>query len=273
VTPSARCTSGSTTLPRPSGPCSISTISSTRCGVRSNSPTPPGSSRRWARTSPRFRGRTARTARRGGPGGGALPPRPRPMSGRRARRRLPPRAARLIHRSLPLPCPLSASSFSPGGTSMSLSPPRWSGPEDRTPPKDEEERLRELGYQPVLARRMGSFGNFAISARGPPRGSPGLVRRLQTGNGNEVWAAARSSRRAEPSRAERRGRRGRRGSRRAEGAQPSGPGRARRTRGDQRAEPYVRLRSSGVAPVREACRPDPRAAPPVGPARRSGRPP
>ncbi|MDT3396459.1 amino acid permease [Streptomyces sp. B1866] len=27
----------------------------------------------------------------------------------------------------------------------------------------EEERLRELGYQPVLARRMGPFGNFAIS--------------------------------------------------------------------------------------------------------------
>lgn len=46
---------------------------------------------------------------------------------------------------------------------MSISPPTWSGPEDRTPPKDEEERLRELGYQPVLARRMGGFGNFAIS--------------------------------------------------------------------------------------------------------------
>ncbi|MFE3284749.1 amino acid permease, partial [Streptomyces sp. NPDC059233] len=29
--------------------------------------------------------------------------------------------------------------------------------------QDEEERLRELGYQPVLARRMGGFGNFAIS--------------------------------------------------------------------------------------------------------------
>lgn len=28
---------------------------------------------------------------------------------------------------------------------------------------DEEQRLRELGYQPVLARRMGGFGNFAIS--------------------------------------------------------------------------------------------------------------
>ncbi|MFD6249638.1 amino acid permease [Streptomyces roseolus] len=28
---------------------------------------------------------------------------------------------------------------------------------------DEEARLRELGYQPVLARRMGGFGNFAIS--------------------------------------------------------------------------------------------------------------
>ncbi|MFI0819442.1 amino acid permease [Streptomyces sp. NPDC021098] len=32
-----------------------------------------------------------------------------------------------------------------------------------TPQQDEEQRLRELGYQPVLARRMGSFGNFAIS--------------------------------------------------------------------------------------------------------------
>jgi amino acid permease (GABA permease) len=30
-------------------------------------------------------------------------------------------------------------------------------------PPDEETRLRELGYQPVLARRMGGFGNFAIS--------------------------------------------------------------------------------------------------------------
>ncbi|WP_431046290.1 amino acid permease [Streptomyces sp. P1-3] len=29
--------------------------------------------------------------------------------------------------------------------------------------RDEEQRLRELGYQPVLARRMGDFGNFAIS--------------------------------------------------------------------------------------------------------------
>ncbi|MGW4162446.1 amino acid permease [Streptomyces sp. NPDC004788] len=36
----------------------------------------------------------------------------------------------------------------------------------RKPPpahRDEEARLRELGYQPVLARRMGGFGNFAIS--------------------------------------------------------------------------------------------------------------
>ncbi|MEU2560408.1 amino acid permease [Streptomyces longispororuber] len=31
------------------------------------------------------------------------------------------------------------------------------------PLPDEEQRLRELGYQPVLARRMGGFGNFAIS--------------------------------------------------------------------------------------------------------------
>ena len=29
--------------------------------------------------------------------------------------------------------------------------------------RDEEQRLRELGYRPVLARRMGGFGNFAIS--------------------------------------------------------------------------------------------------------------
>ncbi|MGW7691091.1 amino acid permease [Streptomyces asiaticus] len=31
------------------------------------------------------------------------------------------------------------------------------------PRRDDEQRLRELGYQPVLARRMGGFGNFAIS--------------------------------------------------------------------------------------------------------------
>ncbi|MBI0300096.1 amino acid permease [Streptomyces sp. PRKS01-29] len=31
------------------------------------------------------------------------------------------------------------------------------------PHRDDEQRLRELGYQPVLARRMGGFGNFAIS--------------------------------------------------------------------------------------------------------------
>ncbi|MEU6485798.1 amino acid permease [Streptomyces sp. NPDC046887] len=36
-------------------------------------------------------------------------------------------------------------------------------PEPQAPPMDEEQRLRELGYQPVLARRMGGFGNFAIS--------------------------------------------------------------------------------------------------------------
>ncbi len=45
---------------------------------------------------------------------------------------------------------------------MSISPPRWPS-SDQSPPQDEEERLRELGYQPVLARRMGGFGNFAIS--------------------------------------------------------------------------------------------------------------
>ncbi|MGV9315412.1 amino acid permease [Streptomyces sp. NPDC003691] len=51
---------------------------------------------------------------------------------------------------------------------MSLSPPRWArstrrNPQNTAPPVDEEAKLRELGYQPVLARRMGSFGNFAIS--------------------------------------------------------------------------------------------------------------
>lgn len=44
---------------------------------------------------------------------------------------------------------------------------RTTAPTDaiRKPPpaQDEEARLRELGYQPVLARRMGGFGNFAIS--------------------------------------------------------------------------------------------------------------
>ncbi|MFE4830584.1 amino acid permease [Streptomyces sp. NPDC056672] len=45
---------------------------------------------------------------------------------------------------------------------MSVSPPTWSKA-DLVPQKDEEQRLRELGYQPVLARRMGGFGNFAIS--------------------------------------------------------------------------------------------------------------
>ncbi|MET7762692.1 amino acid permease [Streptomyces sp. NPDC005393] len=38
----------------------------------------------------------------------------------------------------------------------------WSS-SDSAPQRDEEQRLRELGYQPVLARRMGGFGNFAIS--------------------------------------------------------------------------------------------------------------
>ncbi|MFG2331676.1 amino acid permease [Streptomyces sp. NPDC048604] len=36
-------------------------------------------------------------------------------------------------------------------------------PHESRPPQDEAARLRELGYQPVLARRMGGFGNFAIS--------------------------------------------------------------------------------------------------------------
>ena len=45
---------------------------------------------------------------------------------------------------------------------MSISTSAQPGAE-ATPQKDEEQRLRELGYQPVLARRMGGFGNFAIS--------------------------------------------------------------------------------------------------------------
>nr|WP_258310656.1 amino acid permease [Streptomyces sp. FT05W] len=44
--------------------------------------------------------------------------------------------------------------------SISASTPSSTEP---APQKDEEQRLRELGYQPVLARRMGGFGNFAIS--------------------------------------------------------------------------------------------------------------
>ena len=28
---------------------------------------------------------------------------------------------------------------------------------------DDDAKLRDLGYQPVLVRRMGPFGNFAIS--------------------------------------------------------------------------------------------------------------
>ncbi|MEV7505006.1 amino acid permease [Streptomyces sp. NPDC093018] len=36
-------------------------------------------------------------------------------------------------------------------------------PSPELPQQDEERRLRELGYRPVLARRMGGFGNFAIS--------------------------------------------------------------------------------------------------------------
>ncbi|MEV0093856.1 amino acid permease [Streptomyces sp. NPDC050738] len=39
----------------------------------------------------------------------------------------------------------------------------WSSTSIPPQQQDEEQRLRELGYQPVLARRMGSFGNFAIS--------------------------------------------------------------------------------------------------------------
>ncbi|GHJ42070.1 amino acid permease [Streptomyces sp. TS71-3] len=39
----------------------------------------------------------------------------------------------------------------------------WSSTTTDDRPRDEEQRLRELGYRPVLARRMGGFGNFAIS--------------------------------------------------------------------------------------------------------------
>ncbi|MGH3323374.1 MAG: amino acid permease, partial [Streptomyces sp.] len=33
----------------------------------------------------------------------------------------------------------------------------------RAPRLDDDAKLRDLGYHPVLVRRMGSFGNFAIS--------------------------------------------------------------------------------------------------------------
>ncbi|MBR7678449.1 amino acid permease, partial [Streptomyces daliensis] len=33
----------------------------------------------------------------------------------------------------------------------------------RAAPIDDDAKLRDLGYQPVLIRRMGPFGNFAIS--------------------------------------------------------------------------------------------------------------
>ncbi|WP_330461006.1 amino acid permease [Streptomyces sp. NBC_00820] len=45
---------------------------------------------------------------------------------------------------------------------MSPTPDR-AAPSSGVPQHDEEQRLRELGYRPVLARRMGGFGNFAIS--------------------------------------------------------------------------------------------------------------
>ncbi|MFI6638362.1 amino acid permease [Streptomyces sp. NPDC050504] len=45
---------------------------------------------------------------------------------------------------------------------MSISPPKAPFTAQDSP-QDDEQRLRELGYQPVLARRMGGFGNFAIS--------------------------------------------------------------------------------------------------------------
>ncbi|MFF1282998.1 amino acid permease [Streptomyces sp. NPDC058299] len=46
---------------------------------------------------------------------------------------------------------------------MSPIPDSSSAPAKGLPQQDEEQRLRELGYRPVLARRMGGFGNFAIS--------------------------------------------------------------------------------------------------------------
>ncbi|EST35431.1 amino acid permease [Streptomyces roseochromogenus] len=44
-----------------------------------------------------------------------------------------------------------------------MSPNPDPSPAPGLPQQDEERRLRELGYRPVLARRMGGFGNFAIS--------------------------------------------------------------------------------------------------------------
>ncbi|MFD8389498.1 amino acid permease [Streptomyces sp. NPDC059680] len=44
-----------------------------------------------------------------------------------------------------------------------MSPTPEPTPSPGLPQQDEEKRLRELGYRPVLARRMGGFGNFAIS--------------------------------------------------------------------------------------------------------------
>ncbi|WP_330336582.1 amino acid permease [Streptomyces sp. NBC_00557] len=44
-----------------------------------------------------------------------------------------------------------------------MSPTPEQAPSPGLPQQDEEKRLRELGYRPVLARRMGGFGNFAIS--------------------------------------------------------------------------------------------------------------
>lgn len=44
-----------------------------------------------------------------------------------------------------------------------MSPTPDPSPLPGLPQQDEEQRLRELGYRPVLARRMGGFGNFAIS--------------------------------------------------------------------------------------------------------------
>ncbi|MFE1192777.1 amino acid permease [Streptomyces olivaceoviridis] len=46
---------------------------------------------------------------------------------------------------------------------MSPTPGPSPAPSPGLPQQDEEQRLRELGYRPVLARRMGGFGNFAIS--------------------------------------------------------------------------------------------------------------
>ena len=166
ATPGARCTSGSSrrsrpadlaARPQPSGPRAVGRRSGSHDAARvfrgaraRTTPSVP-----WA-----YRTRSPQDADRCR---GGLPAGPDPLSGRRSRRRAGIRTAEPAVRPLPVshaasrpplphrrssPCPVSAS------TPSSTEP---------TPHTDEEQRLRELGYQPVLARRMGGFGNFAIS--------------------------------------------------------------------------------------------------------------